>query len=246
MHIFLTSSAAPVVVKIGSELHTQKRQLKLAFIFTASEVKVGSKSWLKADRDALVAAGFVVEDYTVTGKTAAQIEADLLAYDVLYFSGGNTFYLLQQLQQTGGFAVVRRLVQEEGKIYIGTSAGSIVAGPDIAPARNLDAMAQAPDLKGTRGLELVDFVVFPHWGSEHFRELYLGDEDGEEVREVGDVDEAGQGKKKREDTKKVSERSVSNRLTHAYHTGQFPILLLTDTQYVEVKDGWVKLVSKKS
>ncbi len=218
MHIFLTSSVASVAEKIGTELHAKKRQLKLAFIITASEVESGDKTWLQADRQALVEAGFAVEDYTITGKTAAEIETDLRVFDVLFFSGGNTFYLLQQLQQTGGFAVVRRLVQDERKIYIGSSAGSIVAGPDIAPARNLDDMALAPELQGTRGMELVNFVVLPHWGSEHFRELYLGSEDAGESL--------------------TGEQSARNRLAHAYHDGQFPIVLLTDTQYVEVKDGW--------
>ncbi|MHB8903587.1 MAG: Type 1 glutamine amidotransferase-like domain-containing protein, partial [Patescibacteria group bacterium] len=32
---------------------------------------------------------------------------------------------------------------------------------------------EAPKLKGYRGLGLVDFVVLPHWGSDHFRSRYL-------------------------------------------------------------------------
>ena len=89
--------------------------------------------------------------------------------------GGNTFYLLQQIQQSDSADVIHNYVKE-GKVYIGSSAGSVIAGPDIYPLRFLDEPKEAPDLKGYTGLKLVDFVVVPHWGSEHFREKYMGEQ----------------------------------------------------------------------
>jgi dipeptidase E len=108
----------------------------------------------------------------VTGKTKAIIAKEIKKADVIYFSGGNTFYLLQQIQLTQSASVFRNAIKA-GKIYIGTSAGSIVAGPDIYPTYKLDNAKQAPKLKGYKGLGLVDFVVLPHWGSRHFKERYL-------------------------------------------------------------------------
>ena len=87
-------------------------------------------------------------------------------------SGGNTFYLLQEMQKTGAMQIVRRIVNE-GKIYIGTSAGSVVAGPDISAIKNLDSEKAAPELQGYEGLSLIELVVLPHWGSPCFRESYL-------------------------------------------------------------------------
>lgn len=168
--IFLTSSVHLVAKDIAKKLGGAKNK-KLLYIYTAGEKKLG-ELWQRTDRQALVKAGFKVFDYTVTGKTAAMIKKDIQKVDVIYFGGGNTFYLLQQLQLTKSINIFRDAVKA-GKIYIGTSAGSIVAGPDIYPSYRLDNVKQAPRIKGYKGLSIVDFVVFPHWGSEHFRSRYL-------------------------------------------------------------------------
>ena len=49
-----------------------------------------------------------------------------------------------------------------GKLYIGESAGAIVAAPDIAYSRAMDRPDRAPDLRDTVGLGLVDFYPVPH------------------------------------------------------------------------------------
>jgi len=168
--LFLTSSASHVVSDIFKRIN--KKNFKLVFVTTASETKEGDLEWLKRDRDALVKCGFIVTDYTFTGKTRTEIEKVLNQSDVLYMSGGNVFYLLQVIQQSGCGEVIRKFV-EQGKIYIGSSAGSIVAGPDIYPVHRLDTVKDAPLLKDYEGLGLVDVVIFPHWGSEHFKDRYL-------------------------------------------------------------------------
>lgn len=169
--LFLTSSVSFVASDIAKHLEGVKG-LKLAFINTPSEVEEGDLQWLEDDREALVRAGFTVSDYTITGKSKEKIKVYLKSMDVIYISGGNTFYLLEKIQQSNCAAVIRDYV-ENGKIYIGTSSGSIVAGPDIYPTYRLDNVKKAPNLKGYQGLGLVDFVVLPHWGSDDFRKLYL-------------------------------------------------------------------------
>jgi dipeptidase E len=172
MHLFLTSSVHAVADKVAKDIGPSAKGMTVAFITTVSEIEKSDKSWIDEDRQAMIKAGFVPTDYTFTGKTAAQIEQDLSKFDALYMEGGNTFYLLQVMQQTGALDVVRKLVRA-GKLYIGTSAGSIIAGPDVEPAKPLDELGAAPRLKNFAGLGLVDFIVFPHWGSASFRELYL-------------------------------------------------------------------------
>ncbi len=97
---------------------------------------------------------------------------DLKDVDVIYVSGGNTFYLLEKIKESHFDKVVKDYVKK-GKIYIGTSAGSIVAGPDIYPVYYLDAAKEAKKLKNYKGMGLVDFTILPHWGSKHFRKRYL-------------------------------------------------------------------------
>ncbi len=168
--IFLTSSASTVAKDLHKLIEPQGK--KLVFVNTAAETEGGYKWWLSDDRKTLVEAGYAVTDYTLTGKTPEEVKETFKAFDVLFFSGGNTFYLLEKIQQSKSASIIRTFV-DQGKIYIGTSAGSLVAGPDISPARGLDSVEKAPNLKGYQGIGLVDFIVFPHWGNEDFRKLYL-------------------------------------------------------------------------
>ncbi len=167
--LFLTSSVDMVAADIGKKLDLTQR--KLIFIITASEDETGDLSWRDDDRNALVKAGFDVTDYTFTGKTTTAIEQTLKQFDVICMEGGNTFFLLEQIQKSGCAEVIRQLVKN-GMPYIGSSAGSIVAGPDIYPLRRLDDY-DISHMSSFEGLGLVDFVVFPHWGSDHFKEMYL-------------------------------------------------------------------------
>lgn len=168
--IFLTSSVKLVASDIARKIGNVKK-MKLLYVYTAGEKQL-KEAWQKNDRKALVRAGFDVIDYTITGKTKEIIKKDLKKVAAIYFGGGNTFYLLEKIQQARCAGIIKEVV-EAGKIFIGTSAGSIIAGPDIYPTCILDQISEAPNLKGYKGLGLVDFVVFPHWGSEHFRSRYL-------------------------------------------------------------------------
>lgn len=171
MKLFLASAVNEVASSIAKKIDC--KGLRLAFILTASEVEKGDLWWLRADRKALVDIGFDVFDYTLTDKTKDDIKKDLTKTDVLFFSGGNTFYLLQKIQESNCTEVIKKFV-ESGKVYIGSSAGSLIAGPDIYPVRFADDIKMAPKLKDYKGFGLVDFIVLPHWGHEDFKKAYLG------------------------------------------------------------------------
>ncbi|MDP2874438.1 MAG: Type 1 glutamine amidotransferase-like domain-containing protein [bacterium] len=87
----------------------------------------------------------------------------LTDFDVIYVCGGNTFSILDQIRRHGLDSLIVNLVKN-GSFYVGVSAGSILAGPDIAIAgwdktwdKNLVG------LKDTTGFNLVDFAVAPHF-----------------------------------------------------------------------------------
>lgn len=191
-NIFVTSHFVPFLPKKPSEM-------RLTFMPTAAEVEKGDKQWLNNDRQALVDVGFQVTDFTVTGKTKAEVKRMLDTTDFVFASGGNTFFLLQEMRRSG-FADLIKSYVDGGLVYGGTSAGSIVAGPDIGLTAELDDPSVAPDLKDNIALGLTDVVVFPHWGSEHFKARY------EKVMKSG------------------------------YKKG-LKIILLTDDQYLLVRDG---------
>lgn len=135
--LFLASNAGAVASDIAR--HLQATRLKLLFITTPAGGEDGDKKWLEDDRSALVKAGFVVSDYTITGKTSREVKRDLADFDAIFVSGGNTFYALEKIQHSGCAKIIREYV-DRGKIYIGSSAGSVLAGPDIYPTYYLDAI----------------------------------------------------------------------------------------------------------
>ena len=169
--LYLTSSGSLVIDRIVQDINISNN--KLVFISTASEVEKGDLAWLESDRQSLVIAGFDVFNYTITNKKKQDIKNDLKKFDILFVAGGNTFYLLEKSQQCGFIDVARELVLKDDKIYIGSSAGSVIAGPDIYPVFIADDVSLAPNLKGYKGFGLVDFLVFPHWGNNKFKDNYL-------------------------------------------------------------------------
>jgi len=169
--LFLTSSNNFVTKNFIQYLPKKPRDLRLTFIPTAAEVEEGSMSWLKDDRQAIADNGYQITDFTLTGKSKTDVMEMLNETDFVFVSGGNTFFLLQEMRKSGFAELIHEYIAK-GMIYGGSSAGSIVAGPDISLAKELDDPQLAPDLKDYKGLGLVDVVVLPHWGSEHFRSRY--------------------------------------------------------------------------
>lgn len=172
--LFLTSSigtpgvAASIIAKLKD-----LKGFRTAFITTPVETKgeAADLEWLQEDRKAMVVAGFDLFDYTITGKSIDQITLDLSNVDIIYMSGGNTNYLLDQSQQTGFLQFVKEFV-DSGKPYISTSAGSIITGPVIPPYMWGDEKDQRK-LESFAGYNFVNFTVIPHWGSPHFADKYL-------------------------------------------------------------------------
>jgi len=170
--LFLASTAQYVIPSITKKVDLKKGN-KLAFILTASEGEKGDKLWLNCDRDELINAGFDVSDYTITGKNKETLMKDLSQFDFLFFSGGNTFYLLKQSYETEFIPVIRDLVINQGKIYIGSSAGSVIAGPKLPNYLTQLDNPKDTNMESQQAYAFVNFTILPHWGSTEFRKNYL-------------------------------------------------------------------------
>lgn len=169
--ILLTSSIASVAGHLYKNFLADQNYKSVLFIDTAAEPEIADgDEWLQADLQSLKDQGYQVDRYTVTGKAREEIEKEIDKYDVIYMCGGNTAYLLIQLQKTDSFTLIKEKVRN-GKPYIGTSAGSIVAGPELPDYFTETA---DPELKSKECFNFVSFIVVPHWGSEHFRDEYVG------------------------------------------------------------------------
>lgn len=170
--MLLTSSVASVADHLYKKYLADKGYASVLFVDTAAETEIvdGDDEWLQNDLQSLKNQGYRVDRYTITGQTREEIEKKIDEYDILYMSGGNTAHLLLQLQKTNSFDLVKEKVAA-GKTYIGTSAGSIIAGPRL-PDYFDDEM---PGLTDRTGFNFVNFTLVPHWGSPDFKDRYLGE-----------------------------------------------------------------------
>jgi len=93
-------------------------------------------------------------------------------YDVIYVCGGNTFVYLDRIRKTGLDKFIIDSVKSNRSVYVGVSAGSIIAGPDISIASwGSEGDSNDIDLKDLSGLSLTNIVVSPHYRDELKSEL---------------------------------------------------------------------------
>lgn len=113
--------------------------------------------------------GLAVDVLDVSAASYESIVNSLTKNDIIFIGGGNTFFLLQELRRSGADKI---LVQEvnKGKLYIGESAGAVIACPDIGYCSGMDSPEKAPELTDYTGLGLVDFYIVPHIGNKEMGE----------------------------------------------------------------------------
>jgi peptidase E len=104
------------------------------------------------------------------------LQEDRLGYrespDVIYVCGGNTFAMLHRMRLTGTDQFIRSSVEERGSVYVGVSAGSIMAGPSIEIAGwGSEGDENAIGLKDLAGFGFTEVLVFPHFKSRLQREI---------------------------------------------------------------------------
>jgi dipeptidase E len=135
--------------------------LRFAFVPTAAGPEFETKEWVQADRRQLEILGCEVSTLDLAKVGADEVEEALRDIDGVFLTGGNSYLLLWHAVRSGFADLVPELVGN-GLIYAGTSAGAMVAGPDLGPAANLDNRSEVPELESSRALGLVPFTVLPH------------------------------------------------------------------------------------
>lgn len=136
-------------------------EAKVCVIPTAANVEAGNKDWFINQFVNLWRAGFSWVD--IVDPSAADVKdwkERLAAADVIFVSGGNTFYLLERARESGLMDWLKDNL--EGKVYVGSSAGSILAAPTIAVSGVRGADNNINNLQDLTGLGLVDFEFIPH------------------------------------------------------------------------------------
>ena len=113
--------------------------------------------------------GFQVEILDISACDRETAQAKIFQSKLLYVSGGNTFYLLQELKKKQLLSLIKEQIAD-GMVYVGESAGAIITAKDIDYNKLMDDKSVAEELSNTEGLNEVDFYVLPHLGEEPFVE----------------------------------------------------------------------------
>ena len=102
-----------------------------------------------------------ITEINITTTEASKIKKTIENADCIYISGGNTFYLLQELRKTGADELIKQHILT-GKLYIGESAGAMITAPNIEYVSLMDDPEKGKELTGFDALNVVDFSTVPH------------------------------------------------------------------------------------
>lgn len=161
--LYLASYAEVTMKKIAEHACPRAKNfegLSAVFIPTAGD-PYENKDFVEEDRIALEKMGAKVQILDLKSASKPEIAQALQKADILLVAGGDTFYLMDQVLRSGAAEMIRDFV-ESGKIYIGSSAGSIICCPTIEGAEEFDNPKLAPDLRNYDGLNLFPGVIIPH------------------------------------------------------------------------------------
>lgn len=151
MKLILASDLS-FLLKYGYDLTgISKSEIKIGRIITAS--KGESKEvqfFIEKVKDIIIENGYSIEDIDISNKSKEEIQYFFKDKNIVHIEGGNTFYLLKIIKEIGFDKILKELL-DEGRVYIGTSAGAVIMCPTI------EVSNWNPDNKEMFGL--IDFTA---------------------------------------------------------------------------------------
>jgi dipeptidase E len=137
-------------------------EMRILFIPTASRTEE-EKFYVRKSFDQLLALGVRSDNICWFDPEDLSTHRDRMEIDCIYVCGGNPFFLLKKLKECGYYAKILEWVNE-GLLYIGVSAGSMIAAPDI----NYICWANINDcgLEDTKGLSFITAGILPHYTAD--------------------------------------------------------------------------------
>ena len=166
--LFLSSSFKDVAT-IFADFKQDLKGKTVTFIPTASIVEK-VVFYVASGKKALEKLGLKVDTLEISTAEPEEINTKLRNNDFIYVTGGNIFFLLQELKRTGADKIIAEEVNA-GKVYIGESAGAVITSPNVEYATAMDSVKKAPNLENFDALGLVPFYTVPHYTNFPFQKV---------------------------------------------------------------------------
>ncbi len=166
--LLLTSQGIqPELKRVFLDLIKRPAETSVAFVTTAAYGEKKNPEWLDAYRVQLRECGIRdIADIDFRDKKHEELRRELADRDVIFVNGGNTFYLLYYARESGFDRILPELL-DEGKLYIGVSAGSYIVCPTIEAAEWKHADKNEIGITDLTALKLVPFIITAHFGEKY-------------------------------------------------------------------------------
>lgn len=142
------------------------REFKMAHVITASK-GVTNLEYFERNRAFFKKEGYQSEELDLDGKSEDELREILSKKELVYVEGGNSYYLLKSIRESGFDKVIKELLPK-GLIYMGGSAGAYVACPTIEMAgfRHQDKYDHY-GVTDLTGMNLIPFLLSVHYKPEY-------------------------------------------------------------------------------
>ncbi len=167
------SNIAKVFLKLVGK---PAQQIKVLFITTAAKMEK-DPWWIDESREQLIKLGMKqIMEFDIHKIQWNEVKN----FDVIYMCGGNTYYLLKCIREASFDKIIKKFL-EARKVYVGNSAGSIVAGPDIEIAKiGKNGDKNLYGVTDSTGMGFVNVAIQPHIEDE--KERRIAEEFGKTVK----------------------------------------------------------------
>ena len=166
IEMFLCSYFAGAATLFEDFAEQNIRAKEMLFIPTAANVEE-YRDYVDEAKEAFAKMGFTLQILDISKASETEAKAKIAAAQVLYVSGGNTFYLLRELKKKDLTGLIADRVRSGELVYVGESAGAMIAAPSVEYAGVMDDAGEY-GVAAQMGLDLVKFYPVPHYGEEPF------------------------------------------------------------------------------
>ena len=166
MKLFLCSHFSSVGSLIKEEIENKKSRILFQQLRCVKATPVMSARLENYSKKL----GAIVTEIDISTEAYSTIQSVFEDADVIYFTGGNSFFLIDQLRKTGTDELLKKELAK-GKLMIGESAGAIICAPSIQYIEQMDEKPEDYSQEDDAGLDLIDFYVLPHYLTAPFKKV---------------------------------------------------------------------------